>query len=43
MGVGFTDAERELQGPKVDEIWERRLVSHINFSLSILSLHSSDF
>lgn len=43
VAVGFTDAERELQAPKVDEIREHRLVSHINFSLSILSLHSSDF
>lgn len=43
VGAGFTDAERELQAPKVDEMWEHRLVSHINFSLSILSLHGSDF
>lgn len=42
--MGFTDAVRELQVLKEDELWEHRLVSHISFSFSILFLqHSSKF
>lgn len=42
--MGFTDAERELQVLKEDKLWENRLVSHVSFSFSILSLqHSSEF
>lgn len=44
LRLAFTDAVRELQVLKEDELWEHRLVSHISFSFSILSLqHSSEF